>query len=217
MGRIFNVSAACKPELHYMVNMEEPLKQIKIMVDQGLYFTINRARQYGKTTILHALEQFLKEEYIVISLDFQIFSAANFRTEKDFIENFSAEILGCVSSENIPEDIQKQLEWMADGAVQNDRLPVLFRCLSRWCGLSAKKIVLMIDEVDSASEYRVFLDFLAQLRGYYITKDRKPAFHSVSLAGVYDIKNIRKKLAAAGISPIETIWGIGYRWNASKG
>ncbi len=27
------------------------------------------------------------------------------------------------------------------------------------------------------------------------------------------IKNIRKKLAAAGLSPIETIWGIGYRWN----
>ena len=27
------------------------------------------------------------------------------------------------------------------------------------------------------------------------------------------IKNIRKKLAAAGISPIETSWGIGYRWN----
>ena len=26
------------------------------------------------------------------------------------------------------------------------------------------------------------------------------------------IKNIRKKLAAAGVSPIETIWGIGYRW-----
>lgn len=27
------------------------------------------------------------------------------------------------------------------------------------------------------------------------------------------IKNIRKKLASAGLSPIETIWGIGYRWN----
>lgn len=26
------------------------------------------------------------------------------------------------------------------------------------------------------------------------------------------IKNIRKKLAAAGISSIETVWGIGYRW-----
>lgn len=27
------------------------------------------------------------------------------------------------------------------------------------------------------------------------------------------IKNIRKKLAATGVSPIETVWGIGYRWN----
>ena len=29
------------------------------------------------------------------------------------------------------------------------------------------------------------------------------------------IKNIRKKLAAAGVAPIETIWGIGYRWNSA--
>lgn len=27
------------------------------------------------------------------------------------------------------------------------------------------------------------------------------------------IKNIRRKLAGAGLSPIETVWGIGYRWN----
>ncbi len=27
------------------------------------------------------------------------------------------------------------------------------------------------------------------------------------------IKNIRKKLATANVTPIETIWGIGYRWN----
>lgn len=27
------------------------------------------------------------------------------------------------------------------------------------------------------------------------------------------IKNIRRKLSAAGLAPIETIWGIGYRWN----
>ncbi len=30
------------------------------------------------------------------------------------------------------------------------------------------------------------------------------------------IKNIRKKLAAADASPIETVWGIGYRWNGKK-
>ena len=30
------------------------------------------------------------------------------------------------------------------------------------------------------------------------------------------IKNIRKKLAATGVSPIETVWGIGYRWNGDR-
>ncbi|RRK30381.1 ATP-binding protein [Schaedlerella arabinosiphila] len=193
MGRIFNVSAACKPELHYMVNMDEQLKQIKAMVDQGLYFTINRARQYGKTTTLHALERLLQREYIVISLDFQMFSAADFETEKDFIENFCMEILGCAAAKDISADIRGQMEGLADGSVQNDRLSALFRCLSKWCRLSEKKIVLMIDEADSASEYRVFLDFLAQLRGYYIIREKKPIFQSVILAGVYDIKNLKNK------------------------
>ena len=28
------------------------------------------------------------------------------------------------------------------------------------------------------------------------------------------IKNIRKKFAAVNMAPIQTVWGIGYRWNA---
>ena len=140
MGRIFNVSAACKPELHYMVNMDEQLKQIKAMVDQGLYFAINRARQYGKTTTLHALERLLQREYIVISLDFQMFSAADFETEKDFIENFCMEILGGAAAKDISADIRGQMEGLADGSVQNDRLSTLFRCLSKWCRHSEKRL-----------------------------------------------------------------------------
>ncbi len=48
----------------------------------------------------------------------------------------------------------------------------------------------MVDEVDSAANDQVFLDFLAQLRGYYIDRDASPMFQSVILAGVYDIKNL---------------------------
>ena len=70
MGRIFNISADCKPMLHYMVDIRSRLDEIKKMVDQGSYFTINRARQYGKTTTLRVLAEFLKDEYTVISLDF---------------------------------------------------------------------------------------------------------------------------------------------------
>ena len=54
MKKIFNTSADCKPALHYMVNIDNKLAEIKEMVDRGDYFTINRARQYGKTTTLKA-------------------------------------------------------------------------------------------------------------------------------------------------------------------
>ncbi len=39
-----------------------------------------------------------------------------------------------------------------------------------------KPIVLMIDEVDSASNNQVFIDFLAQLRGYYLDRERRSIF-----------------------------------------
>lgn len=52
-------------------------------------------------------------------------------------------------------------------------------------------IVLMIDEVDGASNNQVFFDFLAQLREYYLDWDHMLVFHAVILAGVYDIKNLK--------------------------
>lgn len=59
MPKEFNVTAVCMPEVHYMVNIDERLRKVKAMVDAGKYFTINRARQYGKTTTLMALENYL--------------------------------------------------------------------------------------------------------------------------------------------------------------
>ena len=46
----FNVTGICVPDKHYMVDIGDKLEKIKAMVDYGDYFTINRARQYGKTT-----------------------------------------------------------------------------------------------------------------------------------------------------------------------
>ena len=41
----FNTTAVCIPSEHYMVNLSERVKEIKQLVDEGKYFTINRARQ----------------------------------------------------------------------------------------------------------------------------------------------------------------------------
>ena len=64
----FNVSGVCNPEIHYMVDVQKRLKDMKELVDRGEYFSVNRARQYGKTTTLKALSRFLRNEYIVIFL-----------------------------------------------------------------------------------------------------------------------------------------------------
>lgn len=70
MSKVFNVNGACKSTKHYMVDLKLRLEEIKAMVDDGQYFTINKARQYGKTTTLRALADFLKKDYVVISLEF---------------------------------------------------------------------------------------------------------------------------------------------------
>lgn len=55
---------------------------------------------------------------------------------------------------------------------------MLFARLSRICETCEKPIVLMIDEADSASNNQVFIDFLSQLRGYYLNRENNPIFHS---------------------------------------
>lgn len=58
----FNTSAVCIPSKHYMVDLSERIEEIKAMVDEGKYFTVNRARQYGKTTTLNLLKGYLSDE-----------------------------------------------------------------------------------------------------------------------------------------------------------
>ena len=104
MGKKFNVNGDCKPDLHYMVNIDDRLCAIKTMVDNGDYFTINRARQYGKTTTLKALQRFLKKEYIVVSMDFQMISASKFRDENSFSITFARLFLGSLKNEQNEAD-----------------------------------------------------------------------------------------------------------------
>lgn len=211
MGKIFNISADCKPSLHYMVNIEDRLNKIKEMTDQSDYFIINRARQYGKTTTLRALADFLKKDYRVISLDFQMMGASKFRNENIFSLTFANIFINA---------IKEAQDWNACGqavsslktALQEHKNEIelleLFEYLSEICRCSEKPVVLLIDEVDSAGNNQVFLDFLAQLRGYYINRDVKATFHSVILAGVYDIRNIKLKLRADEDRRWNSPWNI---------
>lgn len=192
MKKTFNVNGACIPEKHYMVDLGSRLNEIREMVDNGEYFTINRARQFGKTTTLKALAVSLKKDYEVVSLDFQTMDTLLFESTQAFVAAFSGELLE--NAENFPEGIKEQLQAFVEGTVRISSLNALFKVIKSWCRKLDRGMVLMIDEVDSASNNQVFLDFLAQLRAYYLKRPEVPAFQSVILAGVYDIKNLKKKL-----------------------
>ena len=211
--KVFNTTAVCIPKEHYMVNLDERLKKIKVFVDAGKYFTINRARQYGKTTTLRALYLYLQGEYYVVSMDFQTFGSAEFQTETIFSRSFANSFLR--SLKRNPVNKTEQLnEAMAQPeksvASQNDffALKALFEQLGDICAVSDKPIVLMIDEVDSASNNQVFLDFLAQLRAQYMERDIYPSFRSVILAGVYDVKNLRGKIRPEDEHKYNSPWNI---------
>ena len=63
MKKRFNTTGVCVPRKHYMVNIENKLNEIIELIDNECYFTINRPRQYGKTTTLTQLDNLLKEQF----------------------------------------------------------------------------------------------------------------------------------------------------------
>ena len=210
MIKYFNTEGSCKPKEHYMVKLDDRLEMIKnLLVDRKKYFVINRGRQYGKTTTLRALEEYLQNDYIVLSVDFQEIPTDGFANGITF-SNIFTKILSKAFGFTKAADKEKMQKLLSDFRQNNSTgdLDELFECLSGICGSASKPIVLMIDEVDSASNNQVFIDFLAQLRSYYLNRDKMPIFHSVILAGVYSIKNLKLKLRPESEHQYNSPWNI---------
>ena len=146
MAKKFCTTGTCIPEKNYMVDLSSRIQQIiNQYIESGQYFTINRARQYGKTTLLYLLEKELrKQDYLVLSLSFEA-----------------------------------------------------------------------ADEVDKSSDNQIFLSFLGLLREKYLKcqQGKDVTFHSVILAGVYDIKTLKLKLHPQEESKYNSLWNIAVDFN----
>lgn len=211
MAKRFNVNGRCYPGKHYMVNLDSRLKEIKILVDNGDYFVVNRARQYGKTTMLMALVQYLKEEYAVIFMSFQEISESDFSDEYHFVYAFATRFIEVIYEKKIEGLDSGELKIFEKAVLEEKRgitLSEMFRYIKRLCATAAKSLVLVIDEVDSASNNRVFMDFLALLRARYMDREETPTFQSVILAGVYDIKNLKLKIRPEEEHRYNSPWNI---------
>ena len=193
--RKFNITGLCVANKHYMVDISNKLTAIKKLVDEEEYFTINRGRQYGKTSTLFALEDFLKNDYNIISISFEGVGTTSFSSEDLFCQMFLNKISDYLKMSGTSEE--ECLKWLNNEIQSFDDLSIHIRNL---CQISKKPYVLMIDEVDKTSNNTVFLNFLSKLRDKFLAraKGKDFTFHSVILAGVYDIKNIKLKLVQEG-------------------
>ena len=207
--RKFNTTGPCVPRKHYMVDISAHLERLRAMVDEGAYICLNRGRQYGKTTTLAALRHSLSGSHSVISVDFQGISSAEYSSEAGFVRAFARLVAQHVESGLLepPEGIAASLTSLREG---DPVLSDLFSLFRRWVMAAREPVVLIVDEVDSASNNDVFLDFLAQLRQGYIARDTMdaPAIQSVILAGVTDIRHLRAKIRPEGQHRVNSPWNI---------
>ncbi|MCC8107302.1 MAG: AAA-like domain-containing protein [Clostridiales bacterium] len=209
MQKTFNVNGPCRPDRHYMVNLESRLAAIRKMVSEGKYFTINRARQYGKTTTLRALVNDLWNDFTVLSLDFQRIETAEYESGSSFVHAMAREICKRFRQiEQVPDEVRKKMTELSEDTERVVRMAELFSCFSEWCEKAERPLVLIIDEVDTAANNQVFLDFLAQLRAAYLDSDVTPTFQSVILAGVYDVRSIKRKIRDDSSHMENSPWNI---------
>ena len=82
----FNVTGICVPNMHYMVDISAKVEQIFKLVEGTKYFTINRGRQYGKTTTIGMLEKRLTDDYICASISFQYSDVEMFADARGFCQ-----------------------------------------------------------------------------------------------------------------------------------
>ena len=192
--RKFNVTGTCVPTLHYMVDTTNKLQQIKKMVDDREYFTINRGRQYGKTTTLMLLRSFLADEYTVISISFEGMGNEEFADAATFCQVFIKLVANALRFTTVTKEYRES--WKNPDVTS---FTDLSEHITDMC--ENKKLVLLIDEVDKSNNNVVFLNFLGKLREKYLARvaDMDFTFHSVILAGVYDIKNIKLRLIQEGL------------------
>ena len=210
MRKRFNITGSCNPERHYMVDTEKRFKAVEGLIDGGAYFTINRARQFGKTTMLQMIRRRLSDKYLIIKTSFEGLGDESFKSIPIFVNTF------CSLMTNFLQNIgEEQNVWKFFDHKDLTSFEELSKVITCFCESSPKPVVLLIDEVDNSSDNQMFLNFIGMLRNKYLERNEGlgNTFYSVVLAGVYDIKNLKLKLRPDAEKKYNSPWNIAADFN----
>ena len=200
-----------------MVDISDRLEKITRMIERGDYFCINAGRQYGKTTTLNALKDALAADYEVYSLSFEGLEDASYETENKLAYAMLElmEMAALRRDNNVSDPVRtivsKAVQDYAESrSVYFNRMTMIIAQMNQ---VSTKPLVVIIDEVDQASNFDAFIRILGLLRKMYLDRESLPTFQSVILAGVYDIKNLKLKIRPDAEHSYNSPWNIAARFD----
>jgi hypothetical protein len=213
MAKRFNTTGTCFPHLHYMADVSAKFDVAIKFVEYGEYFAINRPRQYGKTTMLESLSRTLvkSDEWLVFNISFEGIDSQTSAEMTPFCQAF-VRLLSRSMLNFGHADLEMYLKEKAKEVMNLGDVSVL---ISDLVNKTQKKCVMLIDEVDKSSNNQLFLDFLAMLRNKYLNRYTiaDATFHSVVLAGLYDVKSLRLKMGLNQEAKYNSPWNIAADFN----
>ena len=208
----FNVTGICVPTKHYMVDTSKKILRILPLIERGKYFTINRPRQYGKTTTLLFIEKELlkRSDYLCISLSFEGIGDKVFETESSFCQVFIRILANSVKDQDIETS-----KWLRSRSETTVSFELLSETITDLVLRVSRKIVIMIDEVDKSSNNQLFVSFLGMLRDKYLKQHsgKDQTFYSIVLVGVHDVKSLKLKMASDFTGKLNSPWNIAADFN----
>ena len=142
MEKRFNITGRCIPNWHYTADVSKKLVQTCQLIEYSEYFTINRPRQYGKTTLLDTLAKTLRatNEYVVFNISFGGIGDAIFNDEVVFSKGF-VNVLATYAKHQIPE----LAAWLQAAVKGTTSLDLLSEVITKLVTQTDKKVVLFID------------------------------------------------------------------------
>ena len=154
MKKRFNSTGTCYADQHYMMDNREKVAKVYELVERGMYFSINRRRQYGKTTTLFAIYDKLlaTDTYFPIRLNFQGVDEKFHHSDGTFAEMFIYLVFQHLKFNNLA-----LANFLKDKLIEVKDLTTLSEVITDLVHFSPKKLVLLIDEVDASSNYTSFL------------------------------------------------------------
>ncbi len=190
MPRRFNTAGPNRPELHYTLDPEARLPELRRLIENQEYFVVHAPRQSGKTTSLDTLARKLTHEGRYTALHFSIERSRPFKDDVAAANRAVLRALQGTVESTLPEALCPPAELFKHEAFEPSS--GLFDVLNKWTQRSPRALVVFIDEIDTLED-DALISILHQLRdGYNLRPKNFP--QSVALIGMRDVREYRARI-----------------------